>query len=103
MKKSKYWTRTLEIKKLVYHDYRKALNFSSSKSSIKDLELVHVKIAALSIKSDLVSLKALKKRCSKYSNFQFDNLITRLKMLGEIYDPYLRTNKSKEGKIVMLL
>lgn len=103
MKKSKYWTRTLEIKKLVYHDYRKALDFTSSKLSIKDLESLHSRIAKLSINSELVSLKELRKKCSKYSNLQFDNILTRLKMLGEIYDPYFCTNGSKEGKFVMQL
>lgn len=103
MKKSIYWTRTLEIKKLVYHDYRKALNFSGSKLTIKDLELFNAMIAAFSINSELVSLKEIRKKCSTYSNLQFDNLLTRLKMIGEIYDPYFHTNKKKEGKFVMLL
>ena len=101
MSKKEYWIKMLEIKKLVYHDYKRALNFSGSKLSIEDLELVYSRIAVLSINSELVSFKALRKKCAKYSNLQFDNLLTRLKMLGEIYDPHFHTNTSKEGKFIM--
>ena len=101
MNKSEHWIKTLEIKKLIYHDYKKALDFSGSDLSIEDLELVYNRITSLSINSELVSLKALRKKCAKCSNLQFDNLLTRFKMLGEIYDPHFHTNTSKEGKFIM--
>ena|SRR3989338_3011346 len=106
MNKSEHWTKTLEIKKLIYGDYKKALDFSGSELSINDLEMVHGKIAALSIKSELISSKVLRKKCVKCSKLQFDNLITRLKMLGEIYDPYkiyIKRENKREGEFVMLL
>lgn len=103
MNKSKYWISMLKIKKLVYHDYNKALDFHGSNLSIEDLELVYDKITNLSVKSELVSLRALEKSCTKYSNSQLDDLITRLKMLGEIYNPYYHSSKSNEGKFVKLL
>jgi hypothetical protein len=90
----------LETYKSMLHDMDDALYFSKNSYAQKpDLVKVLNKIKIIENKKKIVSIKDLEKE-TKYNKAQLRILIEKLKMLGEIFDPYNRLDKKKAGKYI---
>ena len=95
------WEESRERYKTMYSDIKRALSFpKNSEIGKKDLVIILNKIQRLSKTKMLVELTEVKKN-TKYTAKQFQSIITRLKMLGEIMDPKLMTEN--EGKYVCII
>ncbi|MGV8172070.1 MAG: hypothetical protein ACP5OA_05240 [Candidatus Woesearchaeota archaeon] len=89
----------LETYKAMLHDMDDALYFSKNSYAQKpDLVKVLNKIKTIENKKKIVSIKDLEKEL-KYNKAQLRILLEKLKMLGEIFDPYTH-DKQKAGKYV---
>lgn len=77
-----------------------ALNFKNTKLTTTNLVDTLNKIKSLSKKNQPIKKEQLKKT-TKYNDKELNELIERLKMLGEIYDPYLETKK--QGQYLKLI
>ena len=98
MSKIKYWKQQLKIRKQIYLDFMKALDFTYSKLSLKDVKRVYVYLLSNSKDTDVDEIQ----KKLPYNKGQLRDLIERLKMLGEVYDPYLTIN-GKGSKIVRII
>jgi len=85
---------------LCLKDTRDALIFKNTKLTKTNLVDTLNKLKSLSKKDQPIKKEQLKK-ITKYNNEELNELIERLKMLGEIYDPYLETKK--QGKYIQLI
>ena len=90
------WKTDLETYKRIYLDMKSALHFSpGAKIGEQDLRHVLKIIASASKGKNIAEIQELTKK-TKYSQRELDSIIKRLKMLGEIFDPYFTTKK--EGR-----
>jgi len=89
----------LEMYKQMLHDMDDALYFSNNSYAQKpDLVKLLNKIKIIENEKKIVSIEELGKEV-KYNKAQLRILIEKLKMLGEIFDPYT-FDKKKAGKYI---
>ncbi len=104
MKKIKYfhriqekWDNQLLFHKEAYNNSKKALSFSKQ-SKIQKEDIIKLLKIILEFPKEKIQLSKIN---HQYTKLQFLDLIKRLKMLGEIYDPLIETDK--KGKYIEII
>ena len=92
----------LETYKQCLHNMDDALYFAKNSYTQKmDLVKLLNTIKTIEHKKKIVALKELEKEV-KYNKAQLHSLIEKLKLLGEIFDPYI-DNKKKKGQFLKVI
>ena len=99
------WEYQLGLNEQICKDMRKALTFpKKSIIGVKDLHILMDILRKINSGQPIPIDTAMpKKDLSGYTLKERIQILTRLKMLGEIYDPYQGVNKKKEGKYIQLI